>query len=453
MSLDLWRRPAALAVAVSLLPLAANACTSDDPATGGSSAAPTSTNLVDAPASEPHLTTLANDLDVVVTDLPGATGVAVALVFDIGSHHDPAGRSGMAHMVEHLLVTGATDAEPARTVDQLVAAYPLGWNAQTGEDYTVVATVVEPAELDDELSRMAGRLRAVTPTEADLAREEPRLQAELVNMFGGIPELGAANLARERLRPTPDDGRRGGDPDAVASFTLDELSDRLALYHAGNARLSVAGPIDPTTTLDAIAERFGPLPGGPPVGDPSRPGPASPGLHVLPVPPPATGDTTGQLSLAYPAPAADDPAFPAFLVAVGRLFSQGQQSGFVTSFAPLDDPAHLLIGAPLPAGADQAVAAGRLHDAVATVLATELGPNEAATTARQFGPILGLPGAGAADSYGTAFRTARAPAVGIDPPALATALTALTAADFASVATMLTEHPVTGGAVIIEPRP
>ena len=56
-----------------------------------------------------------------------------------------------------VFVTGATEAEPARTVDQLVQSYPLRWNAQTGEDYTVIATVVEAGELDDELALTAAR--------------------------------------------------------------------------------------------------------------------------------------------------------------------------------------------------------------------------------------------------------------------------------------------------------
>lgn len=438
-----------VALAVSLLLPAAVSCSSDDSgpsSTSGTTAPPP----VQAERAEPLRSTLANDLDVVVNEVPEATGVAVALVFDVGSHHDPPDRSGMAHMVEHLLLTGATETESARTVDELVAAYPLGWNAQTGEDYTVIATVVDPDDLEPELTRMSGRLGSVTPTEADVAREEYRLQAELANMFGGIRELGAANLARERLRPTPHTGRRGGDPEAVAALTLEELIDRLVLYHPGNAQLSVAGPIDPAATLDLVTEQFDAIPGGAPVGNGAEPGEATPGLHVLPVPPSSTAEATGRVALAYPVPAADDPAFPAFLVAAGRLFIQGQQAGFVTSFAPLDDPHHLLIGAPLPAGANPDDIAGDLHDAVVSVLATELGPDEGATTALQFGPILGLPRSGAADSYGVAFRAARAPTLGVDPDALATDLNDLTPDEFATVVEMLADHPVTGGAVVIE---
>ncbi len=443
------RRATLPVLAVLMILLVAVSCSSDDPDPTGTPSSTTSP-AVQAPTPEPLRSTLANDLDVAVTQVPGATGVAIAIVFDIGSRHDPPGRSGMAHMVEHLLTTSATDTEPARTIDELVSSYPLGWNAQTGEDYTVIATVVEPDDLEAELTRMAGRLGGVTPTDADLAREEPRLQAELANMFGGIPELGAANLARERQRPTPDDGRRGGDPDAVAALTLDELAQRLALYHPAAARLSVAGPIDPAATLDLIADRFAAIPGGPTIGDPAAPGEATAGLHVLPVPRSATAQAAGRIALAYPAPAADDPTYPAFLVAAGRLFVQGQRAGFVTSFAPLDDPPHLLIGAPLSHGADPGAAAEALHDAVVSVLAAELGPDEGPNTARQFGPILGLPDAGPADSYGTAFSLARAPALGIDPPVLAAALATLTTTDFDQVAARLIDHPVTGGAVVVE---
>lgn len=430
--------------------LAATSCTSDDPEPSPAPARTDPSSSIDASDAEPVRTTLANDLDVAVTEVPDATGVAVALVFDIGSHHDPPAQSGMAHMVEHLFITAATESEPARTVDELVRSYPLGWNAQTGEDYTVIASVVDAGDLDDELTRMASRLRGVAPTDTDLAREEPRLQAELVNMFGGIPEIGAANLARERLRPTPDDGRRGGHPDAVATLALEDLVDRLALYHPGNTQLSVAGPIDPEATLDMITDHFAAIPNGPPLGDPAVPGAGSPGLHILPVPPTATTQGAGQVALAYPAPAGDDPAYPAFLVAAGRLFIQGQQAGFVTSFAPLDDPPHLLVGAPLPAGTDPNEAAGGLHDTVVSVLDSDLDPIEGTNTALQFGLILGLPGASGADSYGTAFRTARTPALGIDPVALASDLETLTQEDFAGAVATLAGQAVTGGAVVLE---
>ena len=65
--------------------------------------------------------------------------------------------------MEHLLATSATSAESARTVEQFVATYPLGWNAQTGSDVTVFATIVHPAALEDELALTAARLAGIRP--------------------------------------------------------------------------------------------------------------------------------------------------------------------------------------------------------------------------------------------------------------------------------------------------
>src|SRR5262245_30057359 len=42
---------------------------------------------------------------------------ALALLFDVGADHDPPGRSGMAHLVEHLLVTSGRAGKPGRTID------------------------------------------------------------------------------------------------------------------------------------------------------------------------------------------------------------------------------------------------------------------------------------------------------------------------------------------------
>ena len=212
----------------------------------------------------------------------------------------------------------------------------------------------------------------------------------------------------------------------------------------------MAGPIDPEAVLETVTALFAGIPAGPPPGDRAEPGDPTPGLHALPVPPPAAAQGEGRVAIAYPAPAAGDPTFPAFLVAAGRLFVPGQQAEFVTSYAPLDDPPNLLIGAPLPAGADPDAAAEQLHAAVGSVLDTDLGPDEGATIALQFGPILGLPGTTGTDSYGTAFRTARAPALELDPETVAAGLASLTQDEFGLVVTDLGDEPVTGGAVVLD---
>ena len=128
-------------------------------------------------------------------------------MYSIGSDHDPEGRSGLAHAIEHLYVTAAAGDRKARTSEELFAKYPAGANGQTGDRYTVIATVFPKRELDHELGDAAARMVDLRVTAADLDRERPRLLEEVANMFEGFPALAAMNNARELVRPTP---RRAG---------------------------------------------------------------------------------------------------------------------------------------------------------------------------------------------------------------------------------------------------
>ena len=143
--------------------------------------------------------------------------MALLVLYRIGGDHDPQGRSGLAHLVEHLYVTAAAGGRTARTAEGFFQQYPAGCNAQTGDRYTVVATVFPKGELEKELAEAAARMGDLRITADDLDREKPRLLEEVSNMFGRFPALGAVNNARELIRPTPRGGRKGGLPEHVQS--------------------------------------------------------------------------------------------------------------------------------------------------------------------------------------------------------------------------------------------
>ena len=81
-------------------------------------------------------------------------------MYSIGNDHDPEGRSGLGHAIEHLYVTAAAGDEKARTAEELFRRYPAGANGQTGDRYTVLATVFNKNELDHELGDAAARMVA-----------------------------------------------------------------------------------------------------------------------------------------------------------------------------------------------------------------------------------------------------------------------------------------------------
>ena len=101
---------------------------------------------------------LENGLTVIVRPIEGAKEIALVVLYKIGGDHDPKGRSGLAHMIEHVSITAAAGTGRARTAEEFFGRYRSGCNAQTGDRYTVVATVFPKADLKDELREAAARM-------------------------------------------------------------------------------------------------------------------------------------------------------------------------------------------------------------------------------------------------------------------------------------------------------
>ena len=204
-----------------------------------------------------------NGLTVLLRPIRDTKSIALTVLYSIGSDHDPAGHSGLTHMLEHLYITAAAGQEKTRTAEEFARRYAMGANGQTGHRYTVFAAVFPTNELDAELKDAAARMGDLRITPADLERERPRMIEEVSNMFGGIPMLAALNNARELARPTPAGGRDGGSPAHLRALTQQELLNFWKRYYKPcNAILSLAGDIDSTKVRKAIETYFARIPSG-----------------------------------------------------------------------------------------------------------------------------------------------------------------------------------------------
>ena len=70
-----------------------------------------STSTVSAETLKPFK--LNNGLTVILRSVPTANKVAFVVLYNIGENHDPIGKSGMAHLLEHMYVTAAASDTPA----------------------------------------------------------------------------------------------------------------------------------------------------------------------------------------------------------------------------------------------------------------------------------------------------------------------------------------------------
>lgn len=413
--------------------------------------------------SSPSEFRLANGLQVILRPIQECPQAAVVVLYSIGEEHDPEGKSGMGHLIEHVYVTAAAGEAKARTAEEFMGrAGGLG-NAQTGDDYTVIASVVPKDELENELVDAAARMSGLRLEAADLERERPRLLQEVSNMFGGIPPLAAMNRAQERLRPSPRGGRKGGAPDQVIVITLDEVRARLDKYYKpSNAILSMAGGFDEPAIRRIVQERFAGIPAGEAAPQPrKRPEPktAPAAVEEIPIRSLQAG-AAAEACLAYRAPLPQSQVYAPFLILVAHLWAQSSklhvpQGRFPVIYAPIDNPAVLFVGAPLDEGESSQAAIARLESFVRTVAGDKLSASEAAPSLNRFRYLIGtadLPEAALKlDPYGTAFSLGRRKQMGIDAIVLRKALQAATAEDLRRAAKTVFA-PETRAAVVVKPR-
>ena len=188
---------------------------------------------------------LENGLEVILHSRPGVGKVAIMLLYDIGELHDPRGKSGLSHMVEHLYMTSAVGETEARTHEQLLEAYRGQVKVKTGRDYTVFSVTVETDGLQKELSDFAARMTKLDFLPGDLERELPRLRAELDNMYGGDPSLTATVSSSGAALPLGKGARRGGQMADVEKISLVDVREwHRRHYKANNATLVLAGAFD-----------------------------------------------------------------------------------------------------------------------------------------------------------------------------------------------------------------
>jgi zinc protease len=381
---------------------------------------------------------LENGLTVLMRPVDGATQTALVVLFSMGNEHDPAGQSGLAHLTEHIYVTAAAGDLPARTVYEFIARYPNAWNAQTGDQYTVISTVFPAERLDDELSEAAARMNRLRIVPADVARETPRLVEEVRNMYAAIPNLAARNAVREMVRPAPAGGQRGGLPDHVGRLSAEQVQAWWQRYYKPrNAVLALAGKIDVTAARETIAKHFAELPPGDPAPNPRKAGKPQLGQTKRQAVTSLIPAARDEVCLGFAVPDPDDELFPAFLILAARLMSNSPKLGgniftqdWPVIFAPLDDWGLLYVRATVKEGqtADETVA--RLETAVSEIVSRELQPNDARDTNNTFAFLFGtapMPDAMLGQNlYGAAARIGRRVQLGIQATKLTRAIEAVT---------------------------
>jgi zinc protease len=211
-------------------------------------------------------TTLANGLRVVAAPDRTAPIVTVGVYYQIGFRLEPRGRSGFAHLFEHMMFQGSENAGKMEHIRLINSSGGL-LNGTTNYDITNYFESVPSNALERVLWLEADRMRALKVDDENLRNQRDVVKEEVrVNVmnqpYGGFPWLDLPPIA---FRNWPNAHNFYGDFEDLDAATLEDVRSFFRTYYApNNAVLLMVGDFEPATAFSLARRNFEAIPAGPP---------------------------------------------------------------------------------------------------------------------------------------------------------------------------------------------
>ncbi|MFZ0491697.1 MAG: pitrilysin family protein [Acidimicrobiia bacterium] len=207
---------------------------------------------------------LSNGLRVVALPDSSSPVVAVSVLYDVGFRSEPEGRSGFAHLFEHMMFQGSKRV-PKGEFDRLVLGNGGVENGMTTPDYTAYYEVLPSTAIDLALFLEADRMHSLVLDQENLDNQRAVVQEEIrLNVlnrpYGKFPWIQLPELMFDTY-PNAHDGY-GSFEDLDAADLADIKRFFRRFYTPANAVLSLCGDVDPEETFRMAERHFGGIGGG-----------------------------------------------------------------------------------------------------------------------------------------------------------------------------------------------
>jgi len=238
------------------------------------------------------MTTLPNGLQVVFLEDHSTPIVHLAMWYHVGSKDERPGRTGFAHLFEHLMFKGSRNVRPDQHPSWITSIGGES-NAETDEDATIYWETVPAQHLPLALWLEADRMASLDVsedkfrTELEVVKEERRMKVEN-QPFGLLPEI----IFDKAFTTHPYKHQTiGSMRDLEAASIRDVREFRETYYVPNNATAVLVGDFE-TAAADQLVQRYlGRVPRGKPV------------VRNIPVEPPHTTESRFTVTQAWPLPA------------------------------------------------------------------------------------------------------------------------------------------------------
>ncbi|KFE68542.1 protease, insulinase family/protease, insulinase family protein [Hyalangium minutum] len=216
---------------------------------------------------------LKNGLEVILSVDRKLPIVAVNIWYHVGAYHETAGRTGFAHLFEHMMFQGSKNVADDVHISMLEQLGATDLNGTTNFDRTNYFETVPSNHLETALWLESDRMGFLLDT---LTEDKLTTQKEVVkNERRQGTEAAPYGMAREKLwhalfpLPHPYHGDVIGSMEDLDAATVDDVKNFFRKWYApSNATLTIVGDFDVAKTKALVEKYFGTLPSG---AKPERP--------------------------------------------------------------------------------------------------------------------------------------------------------------------------------------
>ena len=210
--------------------------------------------------------TLSNGLDVILSQDRSLPVVAVNLWYHVGSKDEDAGKTGFAHLFEHVMFEGSKHHD--QSYFEPLQKVGANLNGSTTADRTNYWENVPSDHLELALwlesDRMGYLLDALTDRKLDIQRDV--VKNERRQNYENRPYGMAQMLIQPALFPAPHpySWTTIGSPEDLDNASLEDVKSFFRRFYVpNNASLAIVGDFDPSETKSLVERYFGDIPAGP----------------------------------------------------------------------------------------------------------------------------------------------------------------------------------------------
>jgi predicted Zn-dependent peptidase len=205
--------------------------------------------------------TLNNGLRVIFSEDRGAPVISINVTYDVGSRNERAGRTGFAHLFEHMMFKGSANVGSGEHFYQ-VFTNGGNMNGTTSADRTNYFETLPANQLELALFLEADRMRSLAITQENLDNQRNAVQEERRQNMDNRP-YGRASEAFQELLYDNFAYKHStiGSMEDLNAATVDDVAQFFKTYYApNNAVLSLVGDFEPREARRLLDKYFGSIP-------------------------------------------------------------------------------------------------------------------------------------------------------------------------------------------------